>query len=238
MPANRVLTEYTTVAMISTGILSSEAVQAASQNLMRLLGEIGLPESVLRMLLNIGIFTLIFKACITIYYALLWRRVNAFEYVGGQWTYVYNDSYVPNGEEDADRGTWDKKMDQHGRAYFSHSVENLQVSGESFGLVSERNDELVATWESTAAGIKDRRINLTVEIRTSDGSREGYVTLHVIPASSRQGVFSMAPKELLGHFYLYDSKRARPYARIRFTRGESVASDVSNHGVPSKAPAS
>lgn len=209
MTQRSILAEYTLVGAFAAGLVALMLRYALGA----MPNEAWLQTQIATYLSGIGAFVLFFRAMIAVYYALIWKVVHGQRVVAGKWIYTFNDRY------DRATKTWASGGDQPGYAYFEHTVDGIRVHGQSSPPPAKGATNLYALWESTAAALNDFRLNVTVSLRSEDGSTEGFFILHIVPEERALWGFPRRPTMLRGYYYLFDKEQqSSDYARVEFVR--------------------
>lgn len=210
--SRKILSEYTAVGALATSFVLT--LDRYVNYELSAQAPVWIPEIALRVVAGTGAFVLAYKFLTWLYFSLIWRRVNAREFIGGTWAYRYIDQSADGGNR--------KDTPMRGVAEFRHSVEGVSVMGYSLATpLIPGGPEARATWEDDAAALNDGKLVFAVALRGNDqGPMEGFVRLHLVTEQKKWGIWQGQPKRMVGHFFLVggggDDDR---YSPVEFTRG-------------------
>ena len=206
MYGNKILPQYTTVAVISAAAVF--LLYLIAQNLLPPPGD----NYLIKMLTGIGVYFIVFKFFIWIYVRFIWIVIYHSSYIGGEWEYVY-DVYKTIGDDiNKTNGELDKtdrleRRNCPGRATIMHTIEGIHFSAESGDKIPLSNASSIKTlWDTTSCFFAEGRISAGMEYSNERASGLGFFVLHSIPATSWKRFF-LKPVELRGYYVFLEGAK-------------------------------
>jgi len=103
-----------------------------------------------------GAYLLLFKICLSVYLKFIWKQLHRDRFVGGNWTYVYNDTYDASSKKYLE-------PDKRGNARLNHAPEGIILTAESI-TIEGSGSTISSLWESTSSSLTEERIDLSFNL--------------------------------------------------------------------------
>lgn len=215
MEHSKLSAEFTTVAVFVASLLVS---------IMAWLSELFPPGTltgptgwIIRSLTATGVYLLLFKIVINIYFRFMWKLMHRDRLVAGCWSYVYNDSYDITVKQYKD-------PNKSGVARLRHRPEGISLTAESGNnsttAESATTSAVGSAWESTSSSLNEERIDLSFNLVGEIGAGQGFAVLHIIVQSKEWWrVLAKLPQEISGYYFVVATEtRVVRWGRVKFNR--------------------
>ncbi len=152
------------------------------------LGETGVPSLLLSALLSTGLYALLFRALIGIFYRYIWKRLHKDLDLAGDWEMMLVSQ---------DAGTR-----RSGRLRVVQSADEVKIAGENWE--NNEDEDLRSRWRSSAAWIDGLTLSFVYTLDRASGESAGKRGMAVLNLDG-----SSPPRELLGVYYDLSPSRAK-----------------------------